>query len=254
MPCDVHSLVMTKEGHFVPDAGTSFSAPSISGDLAEIMAEIPENDPLLSKALLYHSAMPLWDEEDMEEETLASAHRIFGRGIPSVSQGKYSSPSRVTFVRTGTLNRITKERVKIYMPEILAAQKGRNIAKVSITCVSQPPIDRTKGSEYLGAYIRASIKKAHPDGKLIPVNLDYTEGRRKWDNCYQTNKLFSTFNAGDWQVWLELFSRWDDENIDVPYALVVTIEDMSGALDVYSEIQAQNRFHAINTLRLKVDA
>ena len=54
--------------------------------------------------------------------------------------------------------------------------------------------------------------------------------------------------------WLELFARWDDENINVPYALVVTIEDMSGALDVYSEVQAQNRYHAINTLRLKVDA
>ena len=140
------------------------------------------------------------------------------------------------------------------MPKILAAQTGRNVAKVSVTCISRPPIDRTKGSEYLGAYIRASLKKSHPDGRLIPVSQDFKEGRRKWDVCHQFSKVFSTFNAGDWQIWLELFSRWDNQEMDVPYALVATIEDVSGTLDVYSEIQAQNRWHALNTLRIKVDA
>ena len=42
--------------------------------------------------------------------------------------------------------------------------------------------------------------------------------------------------------------------LDVPYALVATIEDVSGTLDVYSEIQAQNRYQLANTLRIKVDA
>ena len=65
--------------------------------------------------------------------------------------------------------------------------------------------------------------------------------------------MFSNFNAGDWQIWLELFSRWDDDHIDVPYALVATIEDVSETLDVYSEVQAQNRYQAINALRLKID-
>ena len=43
-----------------------------------------------------------------------------------------------------------------------------------------------------------------------------------------------------------------EENIDVPYALVATIEDVSGTLDVYSEVQAQNRYQLANTLRIKV--
>lgn len=254
MPDDVNSVVMTKNGSFELDVGTSFAAPIISGDLAEMMVETPEEDVFLAKALLYHNAQPVWDEEALEEEELAFAHKLYGRGIPSVSKGKYSSGSRVTFVRTGVLNRVTKERVTIYMPEILAAQKGRNVAKVSITCISQPPVDRTKGSEYLGAYIRASLKKSHPAGRLLHVDPDYSEGRKKWDICHQTSKMFSTFNAGDWQVWLELFSRWDEDNVNVPYALVVTIEDASGTLDVYNEVKAQNRYQAINTLRIKVDA
>ena len=37
-------------------------------------------------------------------------------------------------------------------------------------------------------------------------------------------------------------------------ALVATMEDVSGTLDVYSEVQAQNRYQLANTLRIKVDA
>jgi hypothetical protein len=185
---------------------------------------------------------------------LAISHNLYGRGLSNVDESKFSSPSRVTFVRTGTLNRTTKERVSIYMPPILAAQVGRNVAKVSVTCLSMPPVDRTKGTEYLGAYIRASLKKSHPDGATLkPVQQDFKEGRQKWDVCHQFSKLFSKFDAGDWQVWLELFSRWDDRNYDVPYALVVTIEDVSRTLDVYSEVEALNRYRALNTIRIRVD-
>ena len=254
VPADMTSLVLTQNATVEPDAGTSFTAPTVAGDLAEILSNTPNNDILLAKALLYHNAKPLWESDEMENEELAFAHNLYGRGIASVEDSKFSSPSRVTFLRTGSLNRLTKERVKIYMPEVLAAQVGRNVARVTVTCLTLPPVDRTKGSEYLGAFIRASLKKSHPDGRLLPVAQDYSEGRRKWDVCCQFTKTFTSFNSGDWQIWLELFSRWDEENLDVPYALVATIEDVSGTLDVYSEVQAQNRYQLANTLRIKVDA
>lgn len=254
VPEDNYSLLLDKNGKLTPDAGTSFTAPVVAGDIAEVLSIVPGQDILLSKALLYHNTRPVWDEDSISDEELNYAHNLYGRGVSCVDESKYSSPSRVTFVRTGTLNKVTKERVTIYMPEILAAQVGRNVAKVSVTCVSMPPVDRTKGTEYLGAYIRASLKKSSPDGRLKPVQQDFKEGRQKWDICHQFTKLFSRFDAGDWQIWLELFSRWDEENIDVSYALVVTIEDVSNTLDVYSEVEALNRYRAINTLRLRVDS
>ena len=254
VPNDPYSLLMSKDAKLVPDAGTSFSAPIIAGDYAEILSIVPDYNVLLAKALLYHNAMPLWDADSMTDEELSLAHNLYGRGLSNVSESKFSTSSRVTFVRTGSLNRTTKERVSIYMPPILAAQIGRNVAKVSVTCLSMPPVDRTKGTEYLGAYIRASLKKSHPDGvTLRPVQQDFKEGRQKWDVCHQFSKLFSRFNAGDWQIWLELFSRWEDRNDDVPYALVATIEDVSGTLDVYSEIEALNRYRALNTIRIRVN-
>ena len=254
VPEDKFSLLLDKNGKLTPDAGTSFTAPIVAGDLAEVLGIIPSQDILLAKTLLFHNSKPIWDEDSITDDELSFAHNLYGRGLSNVDESKYSSPSKVTFVRTGTLNRITKERVTIYMPEILAAQVGRNVAKVSVTCISMPPVNRTKGTEYLGAYIRASLKKSSSDGKLIPVQQDFKEGRQKWDVCHQFTKLFSKFEAGDWQIWLELFSRWDDENLDVPYALAITIEDVSNTLDVYSEVEALNRYRAINTIRLRVDS
>lgn len=253
VPQDKYSLLLDKNGKLTPDAGTSFTAPVIAGDFAEILSIVPNEDIILAKALLYHSASPIWDEENITDDELSFAHNLYGRGISNVNESMFSSPSKVTFVRTGTLNKLTKERVKFFMPEILAAQVGKNVAKVSVTCVSMPPVDRTKGTEYLGAYISTSIKKSSSTGSLLPVQQNFKEGRHKWDICHQFTKLFSTFEAGDWQVWLELFSRWDEENIDVPYALIVTIEDVSNTLDIYSEIEALNRYRPINKLRLRYD-
>jgi hypothetical protein len=140
------------------------------------------------------------------------------------------------------------------MPEILAAQSGRNIAKVTITCLSAPPVDLNKGTAYLGAYIRASLKKSAGDeATLKNVTPEFKESREKWDICQYVTKPFSRFNAGDWQVWLELFGRWDKKELDVPYALVVTIEDVSGSLDIYSEIEALNRYRPINEVRVRLE-
>ena len=254
VPCDPYALVMTPDGTITPDVGTSFAAPIVAGDLAEIQTIVPDSNILLAKTLLYQYAQPPIQVAKPQDDDLNFIHRLYGRGISSVASSKFSSPSRVTFVRTGTLNRLTKERVKIYMPKILASKYGKNTARVTVTCISQPPVDRTKGSEYLGAYVGASLKKIGKHGKLTPVEQPHKEGRRKWDVCNQFSKVFSKFNAGDWQVWLELFSRWDDKVADIPYALVITIEDLSGELDIYNEIQEQNRFQEIDTFRLKIDS
>jgi hypothetical protein len=254
IPADAFSLSLTHGGMLSPNAGTSLSAPIIAGDLAEISSIIPGGNHLVAKALLYHTAEPLWDEDEVDDFDRAFLHSLYGRGLSNIESGKYSSKSKVTFIRTGVLNRTTKDRITIYMPEILAAQVGRNVAKVTITCVSAPPVDINKGTEYLGAYIRVSLKKSAGDGiNLKDVTPDFKENREKWDICQYVYKPFTTFHAGDWQVWLELFGRWDKKEADVPYALAVTIEDVSGTLDIYSKIEALNRYRPINEMRIRLE-
>ncbi len=250
---DDSMLLLNHKGTLSVDAGTSFSAPMVSGDLAEILSKTPDRDVQLAKALLLHNAIPLWDEDDIDEDQLCFAQNLYGRGLPSVQDSIYSSEHTVTFIRTGSLNKRTKERVRIYMPEILAAQSGRNIARVSVTCVTLPEVDQSKGTEYLGAYVRASLKKnRNDDNNLLDVRPDFKQGRKKWDTIQQFSKLFSKFNSGDWQIWLELFSRWEFQDDDVEYALVVTIEDTSHSLDIYNEISLQNRYRPISGVRIRV--
>jgi hypothetical protein len=253
VPGDQFSLTITRNGMLAPNCGTSLAAPIVAGDLAEIISVLPDCNPLLARALLFHTAIPLWDSDNMDNSDMTFAHSLYGRGLSNVVEAKYSSASKVTFIRTGLLNRTTKEHVLIYMPEILAAQAGRNVAKVTITCVSAPPVDVNKGSEYLGAYIQVSLKKnSGKDVKLLPVHPDFKESREKWDVCQYITKTFSNFHAGDWQVWLELYGRWEMKEADVPYALVVTIEDVSGALDIYSKIEELNRYRPTNEPRVRL--
>jgi hypothetical protein len=113
VPEDQFSLALTKNGMFAPSAGTSLSAPIIAGDLAEITSIIPDSNPLLAKTLIFHSTIPVWDMEDIDDDGLSFAHTLYGRGLPNLDGSKYSSPSKVTFVRTGMLNRTTKEHVNI---------------------------------------------------------------------------------------------------------------------------------------------
>lgn len=250
---DKSMLLLNHKGNLSVDAGTSFSAPIVSGDLAEILSKTPDRDVQLAKALLLHNAVPLWDDDNLDEDQLCFAQNLYGRGIPSVENSIYSSEHTVSFIRTGSLNKRTKERVRIYMPEILAAQSGRNIARVSVTCVTLPDVDQSKGTEYLGSYVRASLKKnGNEENNLLAVNPNFKQGRRKWDTIQQFSKLFSKFNSGDWQIWLELFSRWEFQDDDVEYALVVTIEDISHSLDIYSEIAVQNRYRPISEVRVRV--
>ena len=81
MPEDKYSLLLDKNGKLTPDAGTSFTAPVVAGDLAEILNITPNQDILLAKALLYHNAKPIWDEDSITDDELTFAHNLYGRGF-----------------------------------------------------------------------------------------------------------------------------------------------------------------------------
>ncbi|ABO49068.1 conserved hypothetical protein [Desulforamulus reducens MI-1] len=252
---DRRALVLIPNGETRFVGGTSFAAPVVAGDLAVIASQIPGGDILMAKALLYHGAAPLWDDDGLQIEDLEFIANLYGRGLSDPDRSLFSSPSRVTFVRAGELDRLTKEHVRFHMPSVLAAKPGRNTARVTVTCVSKPPIYRDKGQEYLGAFISASLHKVGNGEKLPSVNPKGGFGRRNWDVCHHFWNNFSKFNAGDWQVWLELRTRWDVTNdVKIPYAMAITIEDLSGDIDIYNEIlnETRGRFMPMTSIHIPV--
>lgn len=252
---DKYAAVLMKDGNIGQNAGTSFTAPTVAGDLAEVLASLPSNDVLLAQTLLYHGAIKLYEEDKMTEEEAFFNGNLFGRGLSCVEQSIFSNKNKVTFVRTGEINRLTKQRVKFYLPNILNGTSRKDKVKISVTCIANAPVDRTKGADYLGAYIRASIHKIDTKGKNVCANPSTKEGRVQWDTCYHFENVFSAFNAGDWEIWLELFSRWSvSNNMDIKYAIAITVEDLSKKYDIYSEIlnEVNNRFVPMNTIKNEI--
>jgi hypothetical protein len=127
--------------------------------------------------------------------------------------------------------------------------------KITVTCVTQSPVDNNKGEEYLGAYVNASLHIINGKGTSGSKNPSETDGRKEWDTCFHFEQTLSSLSSGDWEVWLQLHTRYDvKDDQEIEYALAITIEDLTDSLNLYEEIvnEAQNRFPAVQLVRLPV--
>lgn len=243
--------VITNKGECQNISGTSFASPVVAGNLASIISNIPpENAPLLAKTLLLHTARPLYDYAQLSDEQIAYYKKMYGIGCVSLERSLSSTSNRVTFIAQGELNRQTKHRVKFYVPQILSDHSNRNHpAKITVTSLVLPPLDHSKGREYLGAYASASLHKRIANGNMPSVNpKSTTSGRQKWQSIYHFKKEFCNFVSGDWEVWLELFTRWDtDRTENIPYVLAITLEAASNDTQLYEKLMEEvpNRYHPL---------
>lgn len=262
VPPDDYSVMIASGGMWAFEAGTSFTAPIVAGDLAEISQSVPDQDILMSEALLYHGAeMPIAQVKKKKITRVENAFygNIYGRGIANPRVSMFSTAHRVTFLHRSTMNKKYKQHCKFLMPSVCDTQmdmRKRDIkVRVTVTCVTQPPVDKTKGAEYLGAYINASLHSRNGKDKLITNNPSESDGRKEWDTCFHFEQEFSSFHGGDWEVWLELHTRYDvEDDQEIDYALAITIEDLTKSLQLYDAIvnEAQNRFPAVQLVRLPV--
>ncbi|MFJ7951138.1 S8 family serine peptidase [Lysinibacillus sp. NPDC096418] len=254
------AYVINKYGFLEAEFGTSFSAPIAAADLAILTQDIPGGNPLVAKALLLHHAelsSPMFNLQINQQEDICQ--KLYGKGIGNGYNSKYSQSGRATYIRAGKMSRLIKERVQFYMPTTLSGYSKRktSIANVKVTCLCLPPVSSNKGYEYLRAYIDTSFHCINSNGNDETRNPQGKQGREKWHNIHHFSQVFSTFNPGDWQIWLQLYSKPEIQNdTEIEYVLIVTIEDLSGYnADIYGgiETEAFGRFHVLNEVREEVE-
>ena len=240
---------ISNNGQFVTTSGTSFAAPVVASNAAQIIRYVNNDSgmaPLLTKLLMIHSAKQLWETEGLKEEDKSFYKKLYGNGICNIEDALFSEESKVTFLCTGTMNRLNKQRVKFYIPELTSEKPRKYPFIVKITCLSDPITDYQKGEEYLGTFIDASLHKLSSTGKNTNANPAKTiTGRRKWQPYQHFENVFYTVQPGDWELWLQLYTRWDvADDFEVPYALAITIEDPLRQMELYSAIQneVENRY------------
>jgi hypothetical protein len=252
VPCFCH------DGSYSTLSGTSFAAPVVAGELAYLASLLPDNDIMTAKLLLLHTANSLYEYESCQEEDLLYYKKLFGNGLSNLSRAIRSTDYSATFICRGELERLNKQRIKFYMPKLIADRSSRNHpAVVTVTCMTLPPLDRNKGAEYLGAYATASLHKVGNNGDLPSCNPPKIEtGRKKWQPVHHFKKSFCSFNPGDWAVWLQLYTRWEaDNDTRIPYALAITIEDPLKKNKVYQAIENEvpARYQTLDiTTRIRV--
>jgi hypothetical protein len=258
-PPDEYSLMLGTNGDFSCEAGTSFTAPVVAGDLANIALTVPDGNILLAEALLYHgSSMPVVKDKKIKRDDAAYYGNLYGRGIPDIMSSMFSSAHRAIFLHSGTLTKKYKQHVKFLVPSILKEMdmsKRKPKINVRVTCVTQSPIDKSKGLEYLGAYVHSTLHQINSNGTAAGVTVSDADCRKKWDTCFHFEKSFSSFSCGDWEIWLRLFTRWEvEDTYEVEYALAITIEDLTQTYDIYNEIvaEAQGRFQPVQLTRLPI--
>lgn len=253
---DRHSAayIINNAGQLVQDYGTSFSAPLAAADLAILTAETPEEDPLTAKALLLHHANN--EASSLSDVKMELYKRMHGNGTGNLTVAKNSYSNIATYIRRGTLSRLVKHRVKFHMPTNLADQKksGKAVSNVKVTCISIPPINKSMGEAYLRGYISASLHSINSNDKLQTTNPPNERGRKKWRHIHHFSKVFTMFNPGDWEIWLQLYTKPEiEDEEEVEYVLIVSIEDLSGAnVDVHSgiELDVGSRFHYLTEIEI----
>ncbi|ENI8613476.1 S8 family peptidase [Listeria monocytogenes] len=260
-------LVINSGGYISLDFGTSFSTPLAAYDLSalhqsaiEYLNSIGDTDDLLRKAtfisrgLLSHHAQSI---DNMSSASIEEYNKIYGCGQGSLGDAKESFKSKPTYIRYGKMNRKTKEKVGFLIPSVLSDKRkpGKKLAKVTVTCLSISPVDISKGSEYLRAYIDTSLHMLNTNSTLVTKNPSQKNGRKKWSNLHHFSQEFTVFDSGDWQLWLDLYTKpeiLDEEEIE--YVLIITIESLyeNEELNLYDEIEASNRFNVLQEISIDI--
>lgn len=256
------AYTINNKGFLEAGYGTSFAAPIAAADIAILAQQVPNKNPFVAKALLLHHAELSEAMSNLHtSQQVELCEKLYGKGIGSEKNAKHSRKGRATYIRTGTMSRLVKERVKFYMPSTMATHSKRktSVVNVKVTCLCISPVSKNMGYEYVRAYVETSFHCINSNGKDSVRNPGGGMGRTKWHNIHHFSQDFSVFDSGDWQVWLHLFSKPEIENkTPIKYILIVTIEDLTEHdVDIYGGIQAEaiGRFHVLNEVEVdKVEA
>lgn len=146
----------TPSGLLTSLSGTSFSTPRISALVGGINNRInQEFDPLLSKALVIHSAnYPTSVTLDQTERL-----RYMGYGLPSsVDDILYNSPYEITLIMSDVIEKGRYIDIMDFpYPDNLVDENGIFYGEIIATLVTNPYLDGSQGPEYCQTDISLSF-------------------------------------------------------------------------------------------------
>ena len=238
-------------GHIVENIGTSFSTPRVVRKYATIYDEIVDNDILMAKALLIHSAK-INSIDYVNRDTT----NYFGYGIPhnELDEILKCSENEISLIfKQSVIEGSHLELIDFPYPKSLIRDE-KCFGEIFMTLVYNPPLNSDYGKEYCRSNIDVSfgpIKFATENSKAdfkSEVLLD-----KKWDSKFEKElvengfkwspiksyhrKIVNGIKAKDgWKLRIDLTSRYNETVLSQEFVLIVTIKDVDGKADVYNEV------------------
>lgn len=238
IPMDRHSAVLSSNG-LTKNAGTSFSAPHAAGLLVSIGETVGDSSNLMALALMYHYArVPAWRPTNSQ----VNMRSLFGFGIVDDSLLKIDPRREAILIRQSTIRAGDDEAVSIHLPECIEGLIGKDHnLRIRVTCLADAVIDRSKGAEMVRSTV--TYTKSGFEGKTIDK-----DSSAFWDVC--TRRTFEPVSSekGGLCIILKGFGKDEMKGRDIPYALIVSLEDVSGTVDVSAAIRNEGHYPLLDSV------
>jgi hypothetical protein len=251
--------------------GTSFSAPKVSGILAELQRLFPKESTLLYKTLIIQSAR--WPNRVFSQGARLSFLRLFGYGLPNLERATTNTDHRVTLVNSLEISPKGADIYEVKLPESMrrVGDSFDILVEVTLTFKAIPRRTRVGFRSYLSGWVDWHSSKLGESTDAFEKRLiagDYIQDDDE-DNINQENipwTIQSRANGGindvklnnnsvqkDWVILksnklTESFcigvvghAGWDkDLKSLLPYSLAVSFEAINKDIEIYNDIRIEN--------------
>ncbi|WP_142786103.1 S8 family peptidase [Changchengzhania lutea] len=251
--------------------GTSFSAPKVSGILAELQRLFPEESTLLYKALIIQSAR--WPSRIFNGVARLSFLRLYGYGLPNLERATTNTDYRVTLVNSLNISPKEADIYEVKLPESMrrVGDSFDILVEVTLTFKAIPRRTRVGFRSYLSGWVDWHSSKLGESTDAFEKRLiagdynledeedDINQENIPWTIQSRSNggvnnvKLNSNTVQKDWAILksnklTENFcigivghTGWDkDLKSEMPYSIAVSFEAINKDIELYNEIRIEN--------------
>ena len=139
-------------------AGTSYAAPKVAALAAELQKLLPDQSPLLYRALIVNSARwPQWAEQEQDRDERTKIFKWLGYGQPDWSRASHNDVSRVTLTTENYLTLQAGQAVVLAVPipeELRTPGAVRRLRiDVTLSAASEPRRARASLNGYQAVWL-----------------------------------------------------------------------------------------------------
>ena len=251
-----------RNGTALEAAGTSFAAPRVAAQLAQLVGVLPDPEPELLKLLLLLSCTSPGDH-DISDRDLVN---YYGFGCPETTAAILNcNPWECTILLRGEL----RPGMALYTPfpfpdSLTDQQKRRGFVRMGL--VYTPALDPSKGTEYCQTNVNASLGRLIKDSKgdstsyrreipplpkrpenSSPHEENLIKHGWKWSPTKVYERTFRRMSVPPeelgWRLSVQLLLRREleerREEVRQPFWLGIRIADPEGRSPIYQEMRQQ---------------